>query len=263
MYEYSNEEVIASLSDDQLRVREKLAALFKDKRTGTDKIFFEHIMFPMVINHNEWTKDELNEEKLAIAYKGAKEYNIYPFEVHCLEGSDFLIPTKTWYEQLDSQVHLSETEEKICKYLAMCRYANNVINMGLGDNHLYLKGEEFHRVGFQNEFAGSKLLNIYPEFSVKVNSAKNGKDIGDGRVHHLNMNVDWKTCGYSNSIYIKKTKQNNDIQLYGAMQRMEDGWYRCMGFISAEKAYEIGAEGRYGSYQIKASQLKPIDEYLI
>jgi len=94
--------------------------------------------------------------------------------------------------KIGTVITLSESEQRICGYIAHRRTSNNrleeVSDVKVGN----ISHEIMDLEGFAAEFAFCKLFNIFPDFYIGVTSSKKGNDKGDAVLFN-GMTVDVKS----------------------------------------------------------------------
>jgi len=256
MKKFSNSEVVNTLSDKELEKRQQIATKYKNVYSNNSFIFREQFVVPLILKYYpNWSSNTIKTN-----LEEAERQNLYPLSENCLNGL-FQQPTKEEIINKEVNIYFTELEYKCCQLLGVCRQAHNMLIRKKSDifSH-YLKGEQIHIYGILSEFAGSKYLDIHPDFTNNCRAAEIGKDNGDGKIHHLNMNVDWKKSKKGIRVNKNKLKNGNDIDLYGAIEQVNNYQYICKGFVSGKILLKEGHE-RSNEYYMNFTNLKAISHY--
>lgn len=111
------------------------------------------------------------------------------------------------------KVKLNNSEQKLAKYIAKCRYDINR-EQGIVDAKKGDQSNEFVDLeGIAGEIAFCKIHNLYPDLEVKVTNQDT--DIGD--CIYNGYQVDVKTTSYNTGKLICALWKNNEIDLYALM----------------------------------------------
>ena len=221
----------------------------------SEEAFIDNIIINKLNNYQYINKSGVD---LIQMFKQCKKLNIYPFKRECIDGQ-FIIPSlESYYLKSNIDIiKLSNFEIEVANCLGECRYATNIFSRKKGDNFSYDQGEQYHIKGCLHEIAGCKFLDLFPDFTMDCGVAFYGLDKGDANVHHVNCSVDWKAVR-KGFMYVKKTKANNNIGLFGAIEESQEG-YRCLGFISAKEVFNNHSNDE--SIKINRSRLNSIGHY--
>jgi hypothetical protein len=154
------------------------------------------------------------------------------------------------------EIRLDEHEKRICAWLAKQRHASNrqaaVCNLQVGPQ----SNEMTELEGIGGEFAFCKLLNLYPDMSIKI-----GAGGADAKVGHLSVDV--KTTTYLNGkllAHVRKAEVACDIYVLvvGQMPTYRiAGWAYDLELLNERRLIDLGHGPVYAMTQ---SELRPMSE---
>jgi hypothetical protein len=155
-------------------------------------------------------------------------------------------------------VKLTESEIKICEWLAKNRYASNR-NGGVSDKKIGPQScEETDLEGICGEFAFCKAVNLYPDMS--ISPRKGGDD-----VLFNGKKIDIKTTKYkSGKLLARKSKSETPSNVYVLIVGQRPnynivGWCSSADLIQDKNLIDLGYGKTYG---LEQSVLKPIESFI-
>jgi hypothetical protein len=155
-------------------------------------------------------------------------------------------------------VKLTESEIKICEWLAKNRYASNR-NGGVSDKKIGPQScEETDLEGICGEFAFCKAVNLYPDMS--ISPRKGGDDV------LLNgKKIDIKTTKYkSGKLLARRSKSETPSDVYVLIVGVRPdynivGWCSSADLIQDKNLIDLGYGKTYG---LEQRVLKPIESFI-
>lgn len=159
---------------------------------------------------------------------------------------------------LSKKIRLTDSEIKICQWLAKQRHSSNrsggVIDGKIGPQSC----EETDLEGICGEFAFCKAMNLYPDLS--ISPRKGGDDV------LLNgKNIDIKTTKYkSGKLLARRSKSETPSDVYVLIVGQRPsynivGWCSSADLIQDKNLIDLGYGKTYG---LEQHVLKPIESFI-
>jgi len=155
-------------------------------------------------------------------------------------------------------VKLTESEIKICEWLAKNRYASNR-NGGVSDKKIGPQScEETDLEGICGEFAFCKAVNLYPDMS--ISPRKGGDD-----VLFNGKKIDIKTTKYkSGKLLARRSKSETPSDVYVLIVGQRPnynivGWCSSADLIQDKNLIDLGYGKTYG---LEQRVLRPIESFI-